>query len=240
MEVGWGGALWARKGWLMKLVDLTEPFFQYCCRLNRSARKGTPPPEDVVRVEFGQQFEKMRLKSSQMGGTTAADYQRIEPALILFADALIRESALPFAATWQAMALDHPGLESDQVFFDLADAALSDQSPSSTEVLAVLFTCLGLGFSGGQRPETLRSKMTEMSARLRSVMDTENEPRICPEAYENVDQTNYVEPPARIVGGVLIALVGLAVVLLGANIFLFMSSSKALEKTLNDIRSIDD
>lgn len=224
----------------MKLVDLTEPFFQYCCRLNRSARKGTPPPEEVVRVEFQQHLDKMRQQSSQMGGTTNADYQRVEPALILFADSLIRESALPFAATWQPMALEVAGLESEQVFFDLADAALGDQSPSATEVLAVLFTCLGLGFSGGQRPDALRAKMTEMSARLRSVMDTEAEPRICPEAYENVDQTNYVEPPARIVGGVLIALVGLTVVLLGANVFLFLSSSKSLGTTLEEIRSIAD
>ncbi len=222
----------------MKLVDLTEPFFQYCCRLNRSARKGTPPPEDVVRVELKQQLEMMRQRSSQMGGTVGADYQRVEPALVLFADSLIRESALPFAATWQPMAMEHDGLDSDQKFYDLVDAALADQSPSSTEQLAVLFTCLGLGFTGGQRPDSLRSKMTEMSARLRGVMDSEASSRVCPEAYENVDQTNYVEPPAKVVGAVLIALVGLAAVLLGANVFLFLSSSKSLETTLESIQSI--
>lgn len=222
----------------MKLVDLTEPFFQYCCRLNRSARKGTPPPEDIVRAEVQQQLAQMRQKSLQMGGTTAADYQRVEPALVLFADSLIRESALPFAMSWQPLSLDMPGLESDQVFYDLLDAALADKSPSATEQLAVLFTCLGLGFSGGQRPDSLRKKMTEVSARLRGVMDSETSSRVCPEAYENVDQTNYVEPPAKIVGGVLIALVGLTVVLLGANIFLFVSSSKTLESTLEAISEI--
>jgi len=224
----------------MKLVNLTEPFFQYCCRLNRSARKGTPPPEDIVRVELRQQLEQMRLKAVQMGGTTASDYQRIEPALVLFADSLIRESSLPFAMSWQPLSLDIPGLESDQVFYEILDTALSDKSESATEQLAVLFTCFGLGFSGGQRPETLRKKMTDMSARLRGVMDSETVSRVCPEAYENVDQTNYVEPPARIVGGVLIALVGLTVVLLGANVFLFMSSSKALENTLQQISRVAD
>ena len=224
----------------MKLVDLTEPFFQYCCRLNRSTRKGTPPPEDVVRVEFKQQFDMMRAKASQMGGTTGSDYQKVEPALILFADSLIRESALPFAATWQPMSLEVAGLDSDQAFFDIVDSALSDKSPSATEQLAVLFTCLGLGFSGGQRSDVLRSRMTDMSARLRGVMDTEANSRVCPEAYENVDQTNYVEPPAKVVGGVLIALVGLAIVLLGANVFLFLSSSKSLESTLEDIQAITE
>lgn len=224
----------------MKLVDLTEPYFQYCCRLNRSARKGTPPPEDIVRVELRQQLEQMRLKSVQMGGSTASDYQRIEPALVLFADSLIRESSLPFAMSWQPLSLDVPGLESDQVFYDILDAALADKSESSTQQLAVLFTCLGLGFSGGQRPDTLRKKMTEISARLRGVMDSETSSQVCPEAYEHVDQTNYVEPPAKIVGGVLIALVGLTIVLLGANVFLFISSSKALEDTLVNIQTIAD
>ncbi len=222
----------------MKLLDLTEPFFQYCCRLNRSARKHKPPPENVVRVELQQQFEAMRQKSMQMGGTTHDDYQAVEPALVLFVDAMIRDSALPFASTWAPIALDHPGLDNEQRFFDLIDENLAQQGPSADERLAVLFTCLGLGFSGGMRPEMIRPKLKDMSARLRGVMDSDLRSEVCPEAYASANQTNYIEAPAKILGAVLITLVGLTVVLLAANVFLFISSSRQLQATLESIQSI--
>ncbi len=218
----------------MRLTELTEPFLQYLCRLNRSSRKGAMPPEEVVRNELKQLMSRMRSES--MGqGSLAADYQAIEPALVLFADSMVRESRLPYAMSWQPMSIDIEGVGSDQAFFDAFDAAMSEAGDAGRERLGVLFACLGLGFTGGQRPETIRARMVEAAAKLRGVIDADPTSRVCPEAYEHTDTTDLTERPAGTLVGIGILLIGLTAVLFGALVFVYLTGSDELKATVERI-----
>jgi hypothetical protein len=101
----------------------------------------------------------------------------------------------------------------------------------------VYYTCLGLGFTGwytGQ-PEYLRKKQLEISARIRSIMDVDEAARICPEAYENVDTSDLVQPPGMKLMGIALALVGMIIVVFVANFLLYRSTASGLQDSLRTI-----
>jgi hypothetical protein len=81
----------------------------------------------------------------------------------------------------------------------------------------------------------LRKKMLEISSRIRGIVDLNTQSKMCPEAYENIDTRNLIEPPARSLGGIAIALVGLVLVLLAANYVMYASNTKHLKKDLDQI-----
>ena len=66
-------------------------------------------------------------------------------------------------------------------------------------------------------------------------MDTDEEARVTPEAYEHLDQSDLIEPPGAKLLGIAVALVGLIIVLFVANIYLFRLTSEDLVKALNAI-----
>ena len=47
----------------MTLLELTEPLFQYICRLNRVARKNAPIEYQTVKSELHELFTKIEEKS---------------------------------------------------------------------------------------------------------------------------------------------------------------------------------
>lgn len=215
----------------MKLLELTEPYFQYVCRLNRSARKGAPPDEAVVRTEIRGLLSEIRGRVLRHG-PLATEYDRIEPALLFFADEVIRGSALPFASTWEPMAASLPDPDASRVFYVLLEEALRDKGPFGIERLAVLYTCLGLGFTGGRSPDQLRRVMVEVSSRLRPIMDADPSAPVCPEAYENVDGTDLIEPAGRPLVAIVLVLLGLIAALLVMNGYLYASGSQELRESL--------
>jgi len=220
----------------MTLLELCEPLFQYACRLNRSGRKGGSFEPSRVRAEIDAFFEDMRSKASADPNLTS-QYDKIEMPLIFFVDFMIKESSLSFARQWQEIAYEHNELAGDEKLFDLLDETLADPSQAATERLAVYYTCLGLGFTGwytGQ-PEYLRKKQLEISARIRTMMDVDEASRICPEAYENVDTSDLVQPPGMKLLGIFVALLGMAVVMFIANFFLFRTTASDLQAALNRI-----
>ena len=220
----------------MTLLELTEPLFQYVCRLSRSGRKGGSFEPSRVRSEIDAHFEDMKSKARADGNLTS-QFDRIEMPLVFFVDFMIKESSLSFARQWQEMAYEHNELAGDEKFFDLLDETLADPSQAATERLAVYYTCMGLGFSGwytGQ-PEYLRKKMLEVSARIRHLMDVDEASRICPEAYENVDTSDLVQPPGGKLIGIAVALIGMILVLVVGNLYLFKWASRDLTNALDTI-----
>lgn len=218
------------------LPELCEPFFQYVCRLNRSARKGARAEEGQVRGELAGLLSQMKADAAS-DLRLRAQYDRVELALIYFADFMIKESKLPFARRWKEMAHDRNKLAGDEEFFDLMEETISDTSDEASERLVIFYTCLGLGFTGfymGQ-PEALRKKMMEISPRVRAYLADDREPRICPEAYEHTDTSDLIEPPGRSLVGIGIALVGLLLVLFAANAYLYHESAGALGGWLSAI-----
>lgn len=217
----------------MTLQQLCEPLFQWACRLNRSVRKGVAPGATQARDEVVAVLADLRAQAEKAGA--AQRLARAEPVLLYFADFTAR--ALPDAAQWVSLAQER-GLDGgDEDFFDRLDDTLRDPSAEATELLAVFYTCMGLGFSGwytGQ-PEVLRRKMQEAAARLRPLIDADPTARVTPEAYEHVNTADLTEPPARKLGAVFIAAAGLAITLLAANAVAYLQKRAELKGSLDTI-----
>jgi len=220
----------------MTLLELCEPLFQYICRLNRSGRKGGSFEPSRVRSEIEGILEDMRSKSSAEGNLVS-QFDKIEMPLLFFIDFMIKESNLSFARQWEEMAYERNELAGDEKFFDLLDETLADPSQAATERLGVFYSCLGLGFTGwytGQ-PEYLRKKQLEISARIRTQMDVDDGARICPEAYENVDTSDLVQPPGMKLMGIALALVGMIIVTFVANFLVYRTTASGLQASLKKI-----
>jgi type VI secretion system protein ImpK len=220
----------------MTVLELCEPLFQYVCRLSRSARMGCDLEMDQVRGEIKRILEEMKAGASASVGL-AEQYEKVELPLIFFADFTIKESRLKFAYDWSELARERKELAGDEKFFDLLDADLMDPSEAATQRLPIYYTCIGLGFTGvytGQ-PEILQRLMSKISSRISGSIDADEKSYICPEAYENVDTRDFVEPPGTKLVGIAIALVGLIIVWGIAYFFLFRWTSADVAKSLKTI-----
>jgi hypothetical protein len=168
---------------------------------------------DQVRNEIKRIFEVMRAESLNNAELTG-QYEKIELPLIFFVDFVIKESKLAFAYDWYELGRERNELAGDEKFFDLLDENLVDSSDAATERLVIFYTCIGLGFTGvytGQ-PESIQRLMSKISARISGMMDADEKSYICPEAYENVDDRDFIEPPSTKLVGIGIALIGLIIV----------------------------
>jgi hypothetical protein len=223
----------------MTLLELCEPLFHYVCFLNRSARKGGGVfDQSYVRGELRQIFADMK-KNAAAEPHLSSQYEKVELPLVFFTDAMIKYSKLPFALDWEDLAYERNELAGESKFFELLDRTLAERNEAANERLAIFYTCLGLGFTGaftGQAVD-LRKKMLEISSRIRGMVDLNTQSKMCPEAYEHIDTRNLVEPPARSLGGIAIALVGLVLVLLAANYVLYKKNTDNLANALEQIRA---
>ncbi len=220
----------------MTLQELTEPLFAYVCRLNRSARKGLTVDHERTRGEIRMMLNDMRTKANETPGLSE-QFEKTFLPLVFFVDFMIKESELPFAMSWELMAAEHNELAGDDKFFDMLDEELSDNRPGAAERLTIYYSAMGLGFTGWYKdnPEALRKKMLEVSSRIGQYMDSDPSSKICPSAYENVNQSDLIQPPGASLAGVGIAVAGLVLVLVIANIYLYYSSQTSLKEALNTI-----
>ena len=220
----------------MTLLELCEPLFQYVCRLRRSARMGSTTGMDEVRSDIVNIFSEMTASASS-DHRLFTQYERIELPLVFFTDFMIKESNLPFAYDWVELGRERNELAGDEKFFDLLDAELADPSESATERLAVFYTCLGLGFTGiytGQ-PDSTQRLISQISARISGLMDADKKSYICPDAYENVDTRDFVEPPGAKLIGIGITLAALIIIWAVAYCFLFKWTSDDLAESIDTI-----
>ncbi|HUW18310.1 MAG TPA: DotU family type IV/VI secretion system protein [Sedimentisphaerales bacterium] len=220
----------------MTLPELCEPLFQYVCRLNRSARMGCTMEMDQVRSDVKRIFEDMRTNASASAELTS-QYEKVELPLLFFVDFMIKESRLSFASEWYELGRERNELAGDEKFFDLLDEELLDSSEAASRRLVIYYTCLGLGFTGvytGQ-PESIQRLMSRISARISGMMDADEKCYICPEAYENVDTRDFVEPPSTKLAGIGIALIGLIIVWSIAYFWLFKWTSDEVARSLDTI-----
>jgi type IV/VI secretion system ImpK/VasF family protein len=226
----------------MTLPELCEPIFQEICRLNRLGRKGASGDYAIARSEIKAIFTQM-TEASKSDLRLSQQYQRIEIALIFFVDSIIADSSLPFANEWNKnrLAYERNELAGDEKFFDLLDETLADNKEEAAERLVIYYTCLGLGFTGwyqGQ-PEFLRKKMNEIQPRIRAFLDTDETGLICPDTYQSTNTSNLPLPLGSSLTPMIIALVGLVIVVIAANIALFQSSSQELNRSLDAIEAHD-
>lgn len=220
----------------MTLLELCEPLFQYVCRLRRSARMGCALEMDAVRNDIKRVFGEIKANASS-SVELITQYEKVELPLIFFIDFMIKESSLSFAQDWYELGRERNELAGDEKFFDLLDEELVDTSDAATQRLAIYYTCMGLGFTGvytGQ-PESIQRLMSKISARISGMMDADEKSYICPEAYENVDTRDFVEPPSAKLVGIGITLIALIVIWAVAYFCLFRWTSDDLGKSLDRI-----
>ena len=220
----------------MRLADLCEPLFQYACLLSRSGRRGGMHGLDQVRIEVAALFNDMGDKAD-MDHKLSSMYQRVDLPLRIFLDQTIKESGLRIAGEWHDLASEAGEENGEEKFFDLLDDALRDSTPQAADILSIFYTCIGLGFTGwyAGQPEHLRKRQRELAARLRIPIEPGRATRIVPEAYEHVDTSDLIETPGASLMGIGIALVGLTVVLLAVNAFLYRASSRDLDHAVGSI-----
>jgi type IV/VI secretion system ImpK/VasF family protein len=226
----------------MTLLELCEPLFKKVCLLNRLGRKGASLSAAVdlekLRIEINELFSDIQKRASAEPGL-AAQWQKIELAMIFFADSMIAECGLSVSAHWNQnrLAYERKELAGDEKFFDLLDETLKDPSEEATERLQVFYTCLGLGFTGwytGQ-PEFLRGKMLDIGQRIRPMMDSNQNARICPEAYTGVDTRDLVQRPGLSLGAMAVIFLGLCFIVLTVEIYLFRAASLSLLDSVSAI-----
>jgi hypothetical protein len=184
---------------------------------------------DKVRSDIKKIFEKMKSESLNSAELTS-QYEKIELPLIFFVDFIIKESKLTFAYDWYELGRERNELAGDEKFFDLLDENLADPSGAAAERLVIFYTCIGLGFTGvyAGQIESVQRLMSKISARISDMMDADEKAYICPEAYENVDDRDFVEPPGT-------KLVGIGITLLGLIIVWIIAYFSLLHSTLEDV-----
>lgn len=225
----------------MTLLDACEPLFQKICALNRSSKtKGPAQDFPSLRKEVASLISGLRgnLMSEP---SLAGQWQKLEMPILFFVDSMISESRLPASAEWNKnrLAYDFKELAGDQKFFDFLDRDLADPDPDATERLGFYFTCVGLGFSGfySQRPEQLRPRMVEMLRRVDPSVRTESHMKISPEAYENVDTRDLIEPPPLPTGVLVGFFIALCLVFIAVSFHLYQDATLELRQALVDILS---
>ena len=225
----------------MTPLELCEPLFTKVCLLNRLGRMGSSVAGyDHLRLEIEEIFAEIG-KAADSDPVLRIQWQKLELAMIFFVDSMISESGLTVAATWNRsrLAYDRKELAGDEKFFDLLDETLNDPSDEASLRLPVFYTCIGVGFTGwytGQ-PEYLRGKMLDISQRIRTAMETDKTARLCPEAYLNVDTRDLVQAPASRLGGIAIVFLGLCLIVVTVEAYLFHAASLSLTDSLSAIGS---
>ena len=225
----------------MTLLELCEPLFQYVCRLRRSARMGRSMEMDQVRSDITRIFDEVKSKASASAELTS-QYERVELPLIFFVDFMIKESELDFAVDWYELGRERNELAGDEKFFDMLDAELADPGETATQRLLIYYTCIGLGFTGvytGQI-DNIQRLMSKISARISGMIDADKKSFICPEAYENVDTRDFIEPPSAKLVGIGITLAALIVIWAVAYFCLFKWTSDDLGESLDTIIGQDN
>jgi type IV/VI secretion system ImpK/VasF family protein len=228
----------------MTLLELCEPLFKRVCLLNRLGRKGASVSgaldHEKLRLEIKELFADIEKRASAEPGLKA-QWQKVELALVFFVDSMIAESGLIVSAKWHQnrLAYEQKELAGDEKFFDLLDETLNDPSEEATERLQIFYTCLGLGFSGWYAGQTeyLRGKMLDISHRIRPAMDADQTARICPEAYAGVDTRDLIQRPGLSIGAIAIIFLGLCLIVLTVEIYLFRAASLSLTDSLAAIGS---
>ncbi len=242
----------------MTLLELTEPLFQYICRLNRVARKSSVTPTGettflskggalprgvsldypVVRGEVKAILDDLMQKSAK-DFRLNSQFKKMELPLLFFIDALISESNLKFAAQWNQnrLAYERNELAGDEKFFDLLEEDLKDQSDEASERLAVFYVCIGLGFSGiyFRQPELLRKNMFTIAPRIKRWLEADEAAKICPDAYQGVDTRDLTEPPSRKVLVVSLIFACLIVACVVSYIWLYYRSAGELTASFDAI-----
>lgn len=253
----------------MTLLEITEPIFQFTCRLNRIARHqsstsvrsaeralsaaaktgaptvtkpGSSLTFEMARDEFMILFDEAVAKAAS-DVRLGYQFKKIELPLIFFVDSMIAESKLSFAEEWNQnrLAYQRDELAGDEKFFNLLDETTKETGDEASERLAFFYICIGIGFTGiyFKQPELLRRTMLGLAPRVRQWVENDPKAKVCPEAYEGVDSRNFVKPAGRRMAVLGLVFVAFSLAVVVAYVWIMRDAAHALNASFADVLQKD-
>lgn len=215
----------------MRLLELTEPLFQYVCTLKKLSNSRERLDTIRIKADLLKIFADMQ-KAAETSSLLATEYEKIKLPLIFFADYIVFESNLNFTQPWEPLALEYKELAGEEKFFLILSQDISDKSEIATERLAVYYTCLSLGIKNAYigDKEQLNLLLSRVFLRVSEKFKLEKDLRITPQAYENVDKRDFTEELAPKFGSIGIALAGVLILWFVCFVLLFIWSSRDIKK----------
>jgi type IV/VI secretion system ImpK/VasF family protein len=223
----------------MKLLELYEDFFQYICCLSRTAKTQAHPDMTRVRSEIKELLQQAG-KNASADPRLAQQAARVELPLIFFADNLMANSRLHFAAQWAQKPLAQERNESrgeERFFVDFLEPDLMDPEEEAAERLAIYYVCLALGFRGiyQAHPEKILWYMEQIFPRIRQWMLNDPRTKISDQAYAHTDVRVLTEPPSNKIAAVAVAFVFLTLSVLVVYYALYADAVKVLTDSVETI-----
>jgi len=222
----------------MKALPHYQEYFSYVALLLRWLRQGGKPEAETVRNELKKHIQRIE-RSSHGDPLLKAVYQHVRLPIIFFADHVIAEADGPLAAYWREhrLAYDENELAGDEKFFDIADALIKDPSPEATEALAIIYRCLGLGFTGwyANQADYIHELMESIARRLN--LESEGQSRLSAEAYLSLDTRNLIETGRSRMGWMLLSFAAALILALVFSQLIFQQMTRPMREALSDIVS---
>ena len=163
--------------------------------------------------------------------------------LLFFVDNVICSGSHDLANNWNRLAYKRNVVTGDDEFGLMLDNALSEpESVSANERLAVFYSCLGLGFTGGnfEDPSLRQPRMTQIAQTDPLDDRIGRSGTITPQAYSYTLQDNLVPPPVGPVWKIGVALVGLVVVFAVLNGYAYRDAINELNKHVTNVQKIQE
>lgn len=165
-----------------ELFRLTSPLFLFLTSFRRKVRRG-------IRVELSEASDRLEEIFGQMAGESRQDprleslYDKVKYPLVVLADEILLHSGWEHAQAWEGQLLEEKYFSTNiggEKYFSLAN----EIKPDDTELAAVLFTGIALGFGGKyrERPEKL-SEVRKRLYRLNAEYIASLGDKITPAAY---------------------------------------------------------
>jgi len=229
------------------LAELCEPLFQHVAYLNRvgrEARGAINIDAATTEAELEGLMNQIKQQARDSRETSAAWNERVEWALIAFADFVIRESKLPFASRWRGLGPRRGNLVLDEQFFDDLTKELEGTGPETVQRLEVYYQCIGLGFQGmyAGQPDAIRKDLAGLQKRLsvltgRNAGRGEETDRVSPDAYDHTNTTKLTIDTGRWLIPIAIGLVVMLVGMVVANILTYRQAQTGLVEELARIEA---
>ncbi len=172
----------------MTLNEAIEPIFLYVCKLNRIANNDGEMSFNVVRSDIINLLDDARAMTSK-NKILSDKFTAISRPLLMFIDFMIVDSGVNFALEWNnSPLLSEFNAVDGMDFRQCAKNALDYESDE--EILRFYFTCIGLGYGGGN------SELLDLFVGLRNKAKiyAAKDGRITQSAYDNIDESNFIKP----------------------------------------------
>lgn len=211
------------------LRDVTRDWFLFLSTWRRQVR-AMPADPDWVRGRLEGLLASMERRAAS-DPRLESRFKEARQPLVYLADEILLNSGWAGEAAWERDLLEtrvfgtqHAG----QDFFDRLDRAMNQDD---IELLEIYFKCICLGFRGRlvKQPVVLAEIRRNLFRRLKTAPI--EGARFCPEAYESIDDRDFMKLPAVATARILIALVAVLIAIYTVAVMKFQEQFRDLRES---------